>query len=873
MKTQDVRRTFVDYFKKQGHDHVSSSSLIPYGDETLLFTNAGMNQFKNIFLGVEQRANKRAVSVQKCVRAGGKHNDLENVGFTSRHHTFFEMLGNFSFGDYFKKDAIHFAWELLTKEMGIPKDKLSVTVFETDDEAADIWHKQEGVPRDRIRKMGEADNFWRMGDTGPCGPCSEIYFDHGPGVKPEDERFVEIWNLVFMQFNEQGGGQMVPLPNPSIDTGAGLERVAAALQGTHINYETDEIRSLIEIAGRIAGVDAKRDAETTAAYRVLADHARAAAFLIGDGVLPSNEGRGYVLRRIMRRAIRYGRKLSDSKSIYPSVVNGVIDLMSGFYPELKQNRSLIVKTVEGEEERFLLTLDQGTEILNGKLHDLVKQGKKILDGDTVFKLYDTFGFPVDLTNLIARERGLSVDSVEFERKMEEARKLSQASWKGATISSDQAHLIQIGQKAGPTQFLGYQSLESQGQVLLISDGHQELKELHQGQSGFVAFDQSSFYAESGGQVGDTGTLTWESGEAKVTGCSKSGDCHLHQVTVVSGTLRTNSKAKMKVQESLRRQTANNHSATHLLHAALRKVLGDHVTQAGSLVEPQRLRFDFTHSSALSTSDIERIEGMVNQEISAGHSVQTEVMSFDQALKAGAMALFGEKYGDKVRVLKMGEFSVELCGGTHVSSLSQIRLFKIVSEGGVSAGVRRIEAITGDAALQYLNKLAQEALKGRGLTGKTEAWTQTLNRPQEEQGPVVEWIEGAQKDLKDLQRKLKQAQSASLDLDAFLQKSRPLGSGRLVTAVIENEDREVLSQIADNLKSKVRQGVVVVVGRGEGSFPIIVCATPDLAKTHPAGKVLQSIAAATGGKGGGRPDFAQGAGKDLTKLEAALNSIQ
>lgn len=492
MKAQDVRRSFVDYFKRQGHEHVSSSALVPYGDDTILFTNAGMNQFKNAFLGLESRANKRAVSVQKCVRAGGKHNDLENVGFTSRHHTFFEMLGNFSFGDYFKKDAIHFAWEFLTKDLEIPKDKLSVTVFETDDEAADIWHKQEGVPKDRIRRLGEADNFWRMGETGPCGPCSEIFFDHGPGVKPDDERFVEIWNLVFMQFNEEGGGKTTRLPNPSIDTGAGLERVVACLQGTHVNYETDEIRGLIERAGRILGVDYRKNPETTAAYRVLADHSRAAAFLIGDGVLPSNEGRGYVLRRIMRRAIRYGRKLSDTKSVYPSLVDGVIDVMSPFYPELLQNRALILKTVEHEEERFLQTLDQGTEILNAKLSDLTKRGIKKLDGETVFKLYDTFGFPVDLTNLIAREKGLTVDDTEFEKRMDEARKLSQASWKGATISADQAHLIQLGQKTGPTKFMGYETLESKGKVLTLSDGHKEVPELKVGQTGFVGLDQSPF---------------------------------------------------------------------------------------------------------------------------------------------------------------------------------------------------------------------------------------------------------------------------------------------------------------------------------------------------------------------------------------------
>lgn len=876
MKAQDVRKQFVEYFKRHGHEPVSSSSLVPYGDDTILFTNAGMNQFKNTFIGLEPRANKRAVSVQKCVRAGGKHNDLENVGFTSRHHTFFEMLGNFSFGDYFKKDAIHFAWELLTKDLGIPKERLSVTVFETDDEAADIWHKQEGVPRDRITRMGEADNFWRMGDTGPCGPCSEIFFDHGPHIKQEHERFVEIWNLVFMQFNEEGGGKVTKLPNPSIDTGAGLERVVAALQGTHINYETDEIKGLIERAGRILGVDYLRDTETTAAYRVLADHSRAAAFLIGDGVLPSNEGRGYVLRRIMRRAIRYGRKLSDSKSVYPSLVDGVIETMGSFYPELRQNRALILKTVEGEEARFLQTLDQGTSILNAKLHDLTKRGVNIVDGETVFKLYDTYGFPVDLTNLIAKETGLTVDEQDFERRMQEARKLSQASWKGAAIGADQAHLLQLGQKIGATKFLGYESLVSNSKIIALSDGHKVVTELQAGQTGFIGFDQTAFYAESGGQAGDTGFGEWtsvnSSGKILVHDCTKVNEAFLHHVEVKTGTLKIGDTVKLTVSESLRRQTASNHSATHLLHSALRKVLGPHVTQAGSLVEPGRLRFDFTHSTSLSPLEIDEVEKLVNAEISKGHNVQTELMNYDGAIKAGAMALFGEKYGDKVRVLTMGDFSVELCGGTHVQNLAQIRLFKVVSEGGVSAGVRRIEAITGETAANYLSKLAQESLTARALTGKSESWSTTLQRLNSEPAPINEWIESVQKEIKELQKKLKQAQSSSLDLDSFIQNARPLGSGRLVSAVIDNDDRDVLSQIADTLKSKIRQGVVIVIGSGKESFPIVVCATPEMIKTHPAGKVLQQIATAMGGKGGGRPDFAQGAGKDISLLNKALDSI-
>lgn len=869
MKTREIRQGFVDYFKECGHEHVSSSSLIPYGDETLLFTNAGMNQFKNVFLGVEKQPYKRAVTVQKCVRAGGKHNDLENVGFTSRHHTFFEMLGNFSFGDYFKKDAIHFAWELLTKDFGIPKDRLFVTVFETDDEAADIWHKQEGVPRDRIKKMGEADNFWRMGDTGPCGPCSEIFYDHGPSIKPDDERYVEIWNLVFMQFNEQSKGKMTPLPNPSIDTGSGLERVAAALQGTHVNYETDEIMGLITQACKITGVDYRQDPQTTAACRVLADHARASAFLIGDGVLPSNEGRGYVLRRIMRRAIRYGRKLSETKSILPSLVENVITTMGGFYPELKQNRALIAKTVQGEEERFIQTLDQGTEILNAKLAELKKKGAKNLDDETAFKLYDTFGFPVDLTNLMAREQGLTVDEQAFERRMNEARTRSQASWKGAAISANQAHLIQFGQKAGSTEFTGYETCAGKGKVVALSNGKSEVKELKAGETGLVVFNKTPFYAESGGQAGDSGVAKSNATEIFINDTTKSGGAHLHHVEVKKGSISVGQEFELAVHKGLRDWTRKNHSATHLLHAALRQVLGLHVTQAGSLVEPSRLRFDFTHNAPLTASQIQEIEHLVNNEISKATPVDTSEKSFDDAIKAGAMALFGEKYGDKVRVLKMGDFSTELCGGTHVSNTSEIQLFKIVSEGGVSAGVRRIEALTGPSAIQYLTKVANETFAAKSAVGLMENWSVTMERDEAKDKPLVQWIESARKEIKDLERKLKQAQSSSLDLDYFVKNAKPIKGGKFVSAVIENDDRDVLSQIADTLRDKAGSSVVVVVGKGDGNYPIIVSVSKELTKDYQAGKILQHLAQALGGKGGGRPDFAQGAGKDISKLDKAL----
>ncbi len=874
MSTAEVRNAFVDFFKRQGHQEVASSSLVPYGDDTILFTNAGMNQFKNTFLGVEKRPYNRAVSVQKCVRAGGKHNDLDNVGFTSRHHTFFQMLGNFSFGDYFKKDAIHFAWEFLTKELGMPKERLHVSVFETDDEAADIWHKQEGVPREKIKRYGEADNFWRMGDTGPCGPCSEIFFDHGDHIKSADERFVEIWNLVFMQYNEGPVGVLNPLPKPSVDTGAGLERVAACMQGTHVNYETDEIRVLIDRAQKITGVEYKKSPDITAAYRVLADHARASAFLIGDGVLPSNEGRGYVLRRIMRRGIRYGRKLSETKSILPELTTSVIEAMGDFYPELKQNRVLITKTVQGEEERFVQTLDQGTEILNSKLSELSKKGTKALDSETVFKLYDTFGFPVDLTNLMAREKGFSVDEAAFEKRMNEARKLSQSSWKGQAISADQAHIIEIGQKAKATEFSGYANTSAKGKTVLISDGKKEVSSLTLGQTGLVAFDKTPFYAESGGQAGDTGLAKNSETEFQIIDCTKSGGAYLHHIKVTKGTLKIGQDFELQVNESERRKIMSNHSATHLLHAALRKVLGQHVTQAGSLVDATRTRFDFTHNAPLSLKEIAQIETIVNNEIGQGHSVEISEKSYADAIKAGAMALFGEKYGDRVRVLKMGDFSVELCGGTHVPNTSMIRLFKIVSEGGVSAGVRRIEAITGDSAFQFLNSLASEALATKQSVGLFEAWPNVLSRDNTDvkSFSLVSWSEDALKKQKDLERKLKQAQSSGLDLDSFIKNAKPIKGGKFVSAVIENDDREVLSQIADTLKNKIQSGIVIVVGKGTDSYPLIVSVSKDLLKDYQAGKLLSQLASALGGKGGGRPDFAQGAGKDITNLDQALSAL-
>jgi alanyl-tRNA synthetase len=914
MKSSDVRNAFVNYFKKQGHTHVPSSSLIPENDPTLLFANAGMNQFKNTFLGIEQRDYKRAVTVQKCVRAGGKHNDLENVGFTARHHTFFEMLGNFSFGDYFKKDAIKFAWEFLTKDLGIPKEKLYVTVFETDDEAAEIWHKQEGVPKERIFRFGEKDNFWRMGDTGPCGPCSEIFYDHGPkagtitdpyeGIKAGEDRFVEIWNLVFMQYYESAPGKMEPLPKPSVDTGSGLERVVAAMQGKLNNYDTDLFTPMIEVACKkvgwnfqellaiedaartdrsakeIKGHSVAKAKEDLAALRVLADHCRSAGFLIADGALPSNEGRGYVLRRIMRRAIRYGRKLSETKSVFPDMVSAMIDNMSGFYPELKQRRDLILSTVKDEESRFLQTLDQGTQILNEELRKVKAKGLKQLPGEIVFKLYDTYGFPADLTRLMTEEQGLEADEAGFEKEMEAARTKAKASWKGKSVQADEAHLIQLSQKAfeqnKATKFTGYDLMSDSSKILMLSNGKVAVNELKAGENGFIILDKTPFYAEGGGQVGDLGFLVVDGGEAQVTNTTKNQEVFVHHIEVTKGSVKVGHSAQSHVYEAERRNTQANHSATHLMHAALRKVLGSHVGQAGSIVDPLRLRFDFTHNKPMTSEEIQKVETLVNEQISKAQPVEAKIMKHKDAIASGAIAMFGEKYGDEVRVLRMGDFSTELCGGTHVSNTSQIRLFKIVSESGVSAGVRRIEAITGDAALKYAFQNINENLKAREAAGLPNTWMQFIET--ENSNGVAQYIDSKKEEIKKLEKEIKQLQGSKIDVDSLLNgaskfKTKSGGDARMVFADLDVEDRDVLAQITDQLKNKIQTGVVIVVGKGQGSHPIIVSVTKDLTSHYKAGDLLKEVAAAMGGKGGGRPDFAQGAAPNRAELPAAANKVR
>lgn len=899
MTSTDIRNSFINYFKKNQHEHVPSSSLIPENDPTLLFANAGMNQFKNTFLGLEKRPYTRAVTVQKCVRAGGKHNDLDNVGFTARHHTFFEMLGNFSFGDYFKQEAIRLAWNFLTNELQIPKDKLYVTVFETDDEAAEIWHQQEGVPKDRIFRFGEKDNFWRMGDVGPCGPCSEIFYDHGPqygtiadpykSIAAGEDRYIEIWNLVFMQFYEEAPGKRTSLPKPSVDTGAGFERLVAAVQGRHNNYKTDVFKDILEkglsffssqsleyfhgVEDRClsdkefaAQADTKSILEQLSALRVLADHCRAVSFLIADGALPSNEGRGYVLRRIMRRAIRYGRKLSTQHSFLSAMSEVLIAQMTESYPELTSRKAHILSTIRDEEARFLQTLDNGTQILTEEIKKLKSQNKNMISGETLFKLYDTYGFPLDLTALMAAEEGLQVDEAAFEKQMQAAKEKAKASWKGKSLQTDEKHLIEISQKFSktPTKFVGYDSLESSAYVLALSDGSQEVDALATGQTGLLILDQTPFYAEGGGQVGDHGTIRSEKSEVRVLNCTKGADVYLHQIEVISGQLKNREQVTASVEASERRQTTSNHSATHLMHKALRVVLGDHVSQAGSLVDSTRTRFDFTHNKPLSTEEIRRIEELVNDEIAKANPVTAEIMAHKEAIDKGAMALFGEKYGDQVRVLTMGGFSCELCGGTHVKNTAEIRAFKIISESGVSSGVRRVEAITGSSAIQYLMQNTEELLAARHLTGVPADKT------------LSQWAEERRNEIKDLQKQIKKVQSSQINIDDLLKAAQTfnsaVGQAQLVFADLPIDDRDVLSQISDQLKNKIQKGVVITVGTGDSSHPVIISVSKDLNPQLKAGDLLKDFAQAMGGKGGGRPDFAQGAVPDRSKLLQAYDLI-
>ncbi len=856
MKTSEIRSRFLDYFRHHQHQIVPSSSLVPANDPTLLFTNAGMVQFKDVFLGREQRPYHRAASAQRCVRAGGKHNDLENVGYTARHHTFFEMLGNFSFGDYFKHEAIHYAWEFLTRELALPPERLWVTVFEEDDEAARIWLDDIGVDPARFSRIGAKDNFWSMGETGPCGPCSEIFYDHGPEVaggppgSPDEDgdRYVEIWNLVFMQYNRGSDGTLTPLPKPSVDTGMGLERIAAVMQGVHSNYQIDLFRALIEAAAKITGVD---DLEHNS-LKVIADHIRSCAFLLLDGVVPSNEGRGYVLRRIIRRAARHGYELGCTQPFFHRLVTPLCEQMGQAYPELVQAAERIEEQLLREEERFAETLEQGMKILEQAIVGL--SGKQ-LPGETVFKLYDTYGFPVDLTADIANHRGLSIDMAGFEQAMAAQRERARAASQFATGYDEALEL------EGQTEFTGYQKLSDQARVVaLYRDGH-PVTHLETGEQGLVVLDHTPFYAESGGQVGDTGTLATAHALAEVLDTQKNGAIITHRVIMEQGALHEDDKVEAQVDAQNRSDIAANHSATHLLHAALRHILGKHVMQKGSLVEAERLRFDFSHDQALSREQLRDIEALVNQQIRANLPVKAETMPVDQAMAAGAMALFGEKYGDEVRVLSMGEFSKELCGGTHVRRTGDIGLFKITAETGVAAGVRRIEAVTGRGALQHINDLEDHLARVAELLkthrDNVEAKIQQL----------LERTRGLERDLETLKAKL--ARSAGGDLAA---QAVDVDGIKVVAAQLEAADVKTLRETVDQLKNTLGRAAVVLAAVEDGKVRLVAGVSKDAIDRIKAGELVNAVAQQVGGRGGGRPDMAQAGGNDPAALPEALAAV-
>ena len=863
MKSAEIREAFLRFFEEKGHTRVASSSLIPANDPTLLFTNAGMNQFKDCFLGLEKRAYTRATTSQKCVRAGGKHNDLENVGYTARHHTFFEMLGNFSFGDYFKRDAIHYAWEFLTGEkwLNLPKEKLWVTVYATDDEAYDIWTKEVGVPAERMVRIGDnkgapyaSDNFWAMGDTGPCGPCTEIFFDHGPEIwggppgSPEEDgdRYIEIWNNVFMQFNRTADGVMHPLPAPSVDTGMGLERVSAVLQHVHSNYEIDLFQNLLKASAEAIGC-ANDDAPS---LKVVADHIRSCSFLIADGVLPSNEGRGYVLRRIIRRACRHGNKLGARGTFFHKIVAALVAEMGDAFPELKQQQAHIERVLKTEEEQFAKTLEQGLKILE---QDLSELKGSVIPGNVVFKLYDTYGFPVDLTNDIARERSLTLDEEGFEREMEAQRERARSA---SAFGMDYNSLVKVD---GDTRFLGYQGVSGAGQIIALFKDGKAVEQLNEGEEGVVVLDQTPFYAESGGQVGDSGYLQGAGVRFDVRDTTKAGGAHLHHGVVAQGSLSVGAAVKAEVDASVRQATALNHSATHLLHAALRQVLGDHVQQKGSLVDSQRLRFDFSHFEAIKPEQLKQLEDIVNTEIRKNSEVETEETDIESAKNKGAMALFGEKYGDQVRVLSMGgSFSVELCGGTHVSRTGDIGLFKITSEGGVASGVRRIEAVTGAAALAYLNGAEEQLKEAAGLVkGSRDNLLDKLSG-------LIERNRQLEKELEQLK-----AKAASAAGDDLAGSAVDVGGVKVLSSRLDGLDGKALLALVDQLKNKLGSGVILLGGMFEEKVVLVAGVTQDLTAKLKAGDLMKQAAAAVGGKGGGRPDMAQGGGVDAGKLDEAL----
>ena len=858
LSTSELRAAFLAFFRARGHQVVPSSPLVPGNDPTLLFTNAGMVQFKDVFLGKDERSYKRAATSQRCVRAGGKHNDLENVGYTARHHTFFEMLGNFSFGDYFKADAIDFAWDFVTGTLRIDPKKLWVTVYKDDDEAADLWLSRTRVDPKRFSRMDEKSNFWAMGDTGPCGPCSEIFYDHGPeiaggppGSKDEDgDRYVEIWNLVFMQFERSADGKMTPLPKPSVDTGMGLERTAAVMQGVHSNYDIDLFRNLIAAAAEATGQKKKSKSPS---LRVIADHIRACSFLIVDGVIPGNDGRGYVLRRIIRRAIRHGYQLGQHQPFFHKLVSALAREMGEAYPELIKGADHAARVLKQEEERFAETLENGMALLEGSIKKL--KGKTIA-GETVFKLYDTYGFPVDLTADIARERGLAIDQAGFEKEMEAQRERARAASKfGVDLRGPET-------LDTASAFSGYEQLVDEGRIEAILKGGAEVDSAATGDEVQIALDRTPFYAESGGQVGDVGTLANGAARFRVSDTIRLGDAHLHIGKVEAGSFRKGDTVTASVDAAIRQATVLNHSATHLLHAALRQVLGSHVIQKGSLVAPDRLRFDFSHTQAVTPQELETIERLVNSEIRRNTAGDIRHMPYDAAIKSGAMALFGEKYGDEVRVLKFGDFSTELCGGTHVSRTGDIGFFKITSEGGIASGIRRIEAVTGEGAL--------DAVRATDATLKRVAGALRAT-PGELEGKVSQLLEQQKKlerEISGLRSKLATG-GGGVDLASKVVKVKGVD---VLPLRLEGADSETLRNAADQYKSRYENAVVVLGSASDGKVMLVASVTPAISKVVSAGKLVGEIAQMVGGKGGGRPDFAQAGGNDPSKLDDALRAV-
>ncbi len=872
MTGSEIRKRFLDYFASKGHRVVASSPLVPQNDPTLLFTNAGMVQFKDVFTGQEKRDYSRAATCQKCLRVSGKHNDLENVGRTARHHTFFEMLGNFSFGDYFKRDAIRFAWEFLTDDMGLDPDRLWITIYEEDDEAGELWLAETPVPAERIVRCGEKDNFWAMGDTGPCGPCSEIHYDQGPGIYPcpdpdrcgpecDCDRFLELWNLVFMQFERAPDGTMEPLPKPSIDTGMGLERVTAVVQKVRSNYETDLFRPLIDFTAGLAGVAYGQGGEPDVSLRVVADHIRATTFLIADGVLPSNEGRGYVLRRIMRRAMRHGRMLGFEEPFFHKVASVVVDRMEESYPELSDKRDYISRVILHEEERFSRTLDRGLQILEEEVRRLREAGRTVIPGSVVFRLYDTFGFPVDLTADIVRDQGFTLDQEGFEAEMEAQREKARAAWKGSGEESVAGVYRELRQAGVASVFAGYERLEARSPVVaLIKDGRR-VPEAREGDAVEVVLAETPFYGESGGQVGDTGSVAGEGFHIRVDGATRPfPDLIVHHGVVTRGLVREGDEAEARVEAGARFATAQNHSATHLLHAALKRVLGDHVKQAGSLVAPDRLRFDFTHFAPMTRDEIREVETLVNRWVQENLPVTVTEESFEQARLAGVTALFGEKYGDVVRVVRMGEISAELCGGTHASRTGDIGFFKVLSEGGVAAGVRRIEAATGERAVAHVFALEDRLAQVAELTrASPEDAPERVRR-------ILERVRELEREVTSLRGQL--TSGAARDV---LSQAREVDGVRVLATRVPAQDPKAMREFADGLRDRMRSGVVVLGAEAEGKALLLVAVTKDLTSRIRAGDLVKALAGIVGGRGGGRPELAQAGGPDAGRLDEALEA--